>query len=57
MLLPEHGREIIQSHGSLPITPATGAQKPARIQCSTRGSQVIPQPSTNRAQPRLTSEF
>lgn len=23
----------------------------------TRGSQVIPQPSTNRAQPRLTSEF
>lgn len=26
-------------------------------QCSTRGSQEIPQPSTNRAQPRLTSEF
>lgn len=23
----------------------------------TRGSQVIPQPSTDRAQPRLTSEF
>lgn len=26
-------------------------------QCVTQGSQVIPQPSTNRAQPRLTSEF
>lgn len=25
--------------------------------CSTRGSQEIPHPSTNRAQPRLTSEF
>jgi hypothetical protein len=24
---------------------------------STRGSQVLPQPSTSRAQPRLTSEF
>ena len=33
------------------------AGKRAAKQCSTRGSQEIPQPSTNRAQPRLTSEF
>ena len=36
---------------SRPVANATS------VHYGTRGSQVIPQPSTNRAQPRLTSEF
>ena len=44
---------MAQAH---PRAHAVAAKRKAK-QCGTRGSQEIPQPSTNRAQPRLTSEF
>jgi hypothetical protein len=52
-------KERIILQGSEPLQPPQkkGSSQKAAKHCSTRGSQVIPQPSTNQAQPRLTSEF
>ena len=45
--------------GSPALTEPPALEQPKKLtkHYGTRGSQVIPQPSTSRAQPRLTSEF
>lgn len=52
---PKGSKSLVSSwhNRRAPPQPSTRLAK----QCSTRGSQEIPQPSTNLAQPRLTSEF
>jgi hypothetical protein len=53
---PKQQRIITTQHGAAGAANEEKEQQQA-IHYGTWGSQVIPQPSTNQAQPRLTSEF